>query len=88
MVNQDNRWALVLAAGDAREHGISLRFESADELLTDQATGEQQVSESVLDAVHHALSGIAFALVDASELLVRVGPPHDHRVEVDASLRT
>ncbi len=62
---------------EAREHGVKLSLDA----------GVRPPKEAVLDAVHHALHGVALAQVDAEELVVKVGPQHDHEVDVEAQLK-
>jgi hypothetical protein len=75
------------ALADAQEHGVALRLESAGVLPADDTACREQLKATVLDAVHSALHGVALAQVDASEIVVRVGRPHDHKVAVDAHLK-
>lgn len=75
------------ARAAAQEHGVILRLESAGGLSANDTAGTERVRGSVLDAVHNALHGIALAQVDASEVIVRVGYPHNRKVDVDAHLK-
>jgi hypothetical protein len=75
------------AQADAQEHGVTLRLESDGGLTANDTAGTELVREGVSDAVHSALHGVALAQVDASEVIVWVGHPHDRKVDVDAHLK-
>jgi hypothetical protein len=67
---------MVLRA-DAQEHGVKLTLEE----------NAPSSTEAVLDAVHHALHGVALAQIDAEELVVRVEPRRGHEPAVEAHLK-
>lgn len=75
------------AQADAQEHGVALQLESASGLPVDDTAGGERARQTVLDAVHSALHGVALAQVEANELIVRVGRPHDHKINVEAQLK-
>lgn len=74
------------AQADAQEHGVDLRLEATGPMPANDTAGAEHVKDTVLDTIHSALHGIALAQVDASEIVVRVGPPHGQEVDVEAHL--